>query len=80
MAITKVVPALIQVANNVTSTTLGTANSIPSITFDEQGIITAASNTAIAINTADIADGAITQSKINDNVNLGFNPFLLSGM
>jgi hypothetical protein len=80
MAITKVVPALIQVANNVTSTTLGTANSIPSITFDAQGVITTASNTAIAINTADIADGAITQSKINDNVNLGFNPFLLSGM
>ena len=80
MSLTKVSPALIQVANNVTSTTLGTANSIPSITFDAQGVITAASNTAIAINTADIADGAITQSKINDNVNLGFNPFLLSGM
>ena len=64
MSLTKVTPALIQVANNVTSTTLGTANSIPSITFDAQGVITTASNTAIAINTADIADGAITSAKI----------------
>ncbi len=47
MAITKVVPALIQVANNVTSTTLGNSTTSISLTFDENGVIIAASNNAI---------------------------------
>jgi hypothetical protein len=47
MAITKVVPALIQVANNVTSTTLGNSTTSISLTFDESGVIIAASNNTI---------------------------------
>ena len=47
MAITKVVPALIQVANNVTSTTLGNSTTSISLTFDENGVIIAASNNTI---------------------------------
>ena len=48
MAITRVVPALIQVANNVTSTTIGNTTSIPSLTFDASGVIIAASNTTLS--------------------------------
>jgi hypothetical protein len=69
MSLTKVSPALIQVANNVTSTTLGSANTIPSLTFDAQGVIATASNTAMAINTADIVNGAITTGKFASSAN-----------
>ena len=57
---------MIQVANNVTDTTVGGANSAVSLTFDSLGVISAASNVSLAINTADIADGAITAAKIAD--------------
>ena len=82
MAITRVVPALIQVANNVTSTTLGSANTIPSLTFDAQGVIATASNTAMAINTADIVNGAITAAKLDANAVTPPLPniLMLSGM
>ena len=66
MAITKVPSDMIQVANNVTDTTVGGANSAVSLTFDSLGVISAASNVSLAINTADIADGAITAAKIAD--------------
>jgi hypothetical protein len=58
MAITKVSPALIQVANNVTSTTIGNTTSIPSLTFDASGVIIAASNTTISITTGQFASSA----------------------
>ena len=48
MPLTKVSFSVIQVANNVTSTTVGNTTSIPSFTFDQNGVITAASNTAIS--------------------------------
>jgi len=66
VAITKVPSDMIQVANNVTDTTVGGANSAVSLTFDSLGVISAASNVSLAINTADIADGAITAAKIAD--------------
>jgi hypothetical protein len=49
MAITKVTPNMIQVANNVTSNTFGSATQIPQITFDSNGVITAASNVSVSI-------------------------------
>ena len=64
MSLTRVSPSLIAVANNVTSNVFGSANTIPSLTFDGSGVITSASNTAIQINTADIVNGAITTDKI----------------
>jgi hypothetical protein len=48
MPLTKVSFSVIQVANNVTSTTVGNTSSIPSFTFDQNGVITSASNTAIS--------------------------------
>ena len=57
---------MIQVANNVTDTTVGGANTALSLTFDSLGVISAASNVSLSINTADIADGAITAAKIAD--------------
>ena len=48
MPLTKVSFSVIQVDNNVTSTTVGNTTSIPSFTFDQNGVITSASNTAIS--------------------------------
>ena len=64
MPLTRVAPSLIAVANNVTSNVFGSANTIPSLTFDAQGVISTASNTAIQINTADIVNGAVTAAKL----------------
>jgi len=66
VAITKVPSDMIQVANNVTDTTVGGANSAVSLTFDSLGVISTASNVALQINTADIVNGAITADKIAD--------------
>ena len=49
MAITKVTPNMIQVANNVTSNTIGSANQRPQLVFDENGVIISAANVAIDI-------------------------------
>lgn len=48
MALTKVVPNIIAVANNVTNKTVGNTTSIPSFTFDGAGVVTSASNVAIS--------------------------------
>jgi len=64
VAITKVPSDMIQVANNVTDTTVGGANSAVSLTFDSLGVISAASNVALQINTADIVNGAVTSAKL----------------
>jgi hypothetical protein len=47
VSLTRVTPNIIAVANNVVSKTVGSATSIPTITFDGAGVIVAASNTAI---------------------------------
>jgi hypothetical protein len=66
MAITKVSPALIQVANNVTSTTIGNTTSIPSLTFDASGVIISASNTTVTVANTNIT-GTITATQIAAN-------------
>jgi hypothetical protein len=48
VALTKVVPNIIAVANNVTNKTVGNTTSIPSFTFDGAGVVTSASNVAIS--------------------------------
>ena len=48
MALTRVTPNIIAVANNVTNKTVGNTTSIPSFTFDGAGVVTAASNVAIS--------------------------------
>jgi hypothetical protein len=68
MAITRVVPALIQVANNVTSTTIGNTTSIPSLTFDASGVIIAASNTTVTVANTNIT-GNIISSQITSVAN-----------
>jgi hypothetical protein len=65
VAITKVSPLLIAVANNVVSTVVGAANQIPTITFDAQGIISAASNVALSVTATEIANDAVTADKLN---------------
>ena len=72
MAITRVVPALIQVANNVTSTTIGNTTSIPSLTFDASGVIIAASNTTVTVANTNIT-GNIISSQIEPNPVLNGN-------
>ena len=73
MAITKVPSDMIQVANNVTDTTVGGANSAVSLTFDSLGVISAASNVALQVNSADIASGAVTDAKIASDITLSGN-------
>ena len=81
MAITKVSPALIQVANNVTSTTIGNTTSIPSLTFDASGVIIAASNTTVTVANTNIT-GNIISSQIADgaiqevNLDTGLKTYL----
>jgi len=69
MALTKVAPYVIAVSNNVTSTTIGGAGQIPSLTFDGSGIITSASNTALTVSNTEIV-GNIISSQISANLTL----------
>jgi hypothetical protein len=48
MPLTKASFAVINVAGTITSTTVGNTTSIPSFTFDQNGVISAVSNTAIS--------------------------------
>jgi len=69
MPLTKVSFSVIQVANNVTSTTVGNTTSIPSFTFDQNGVITSASNVTPSIANTQIT-GVITGSQIASSVTL----------
>jgi hypothetical protein len=62
MPLTKVSFSVIQVANNVTSTTVGNTSSIPSFTFDQNGVITSASNNAIVFPAGSNTAPSITTS------------------
>jgi hypothetical protein len=66
MPLTKVSFSVIQVANNVTSTTVGNTTSIPSFTFDQNGVITSASNVTPSIANTQIT-GTLTGSQISSN-------------
>lgn len=78
MALTKVVPQLISVANTVTSTTVGAGSGQGvSLTFDAQGVITSAANTTV------IANGQLTVtssavSVVPDNT-AGINAYKILG-
>lgn len=71
--ITKVTPDMIQVANNVTSKTVGNTTSGISLTFDSNGVITSAANVTLSvantqltgtINSAQIASNTISNTNI----------------
>jgi hypothetical protein len=72
MPLTKVSFSVIQVANNVTSTTVGNTTSIPSFTFDQNGVITSASNVTPSIANTQIT-GVITASQLATSLNLATN-------
>ena len=78
MPLTKVSFSVIQVANNVTSTTVGNSSSIPSITFDQNGVISAVSNNVISIPSAAYLTGSnngilTTNTSITGNVTIAPN-------
>lgn len=66
MALTRISPSLIQTANSViVSNTFGSAANVASFTFDASGVITTATNVAIAIaNTA--VTGRMTAAQISN--------------
>jgi hypothetical protein len=63
--LTKVTPDMIRVANNVTSTTVGNTTTGISLTFDESGVIVAASNVVQSIANTQLT-GTITEAQIAD--------------
>ena len=87
MPLTKASFAVIQVANNVTSTTVGNSTSIPSITFDQNGVITSASNTAISgagITANTVANSAFQTGSVENylrgaNLNFGMRNRIING-
>lgn len=66
MAITKVVPAVIAVTNNITSNTFGSANTIPSFQVDGSGVIVAASNTAITLTANSVANNQFQTGSVEN--------------
>jgi hypothetical protein len=80
VALTKVQPTIIAVANNVTNKTVGNTTSIPSFTFDGAGVVTSASNVAISgagITANTVANSAFQTGSIE---NYSRATGLLSGM
>ena len=66
MPLTKASFAVINVAGTITSTTVGNSTSIPSITFDQNGVISAVSNTTLSVP----ANTTITTPTISGNLSL----------
>jgi hypothetical protein len=64
--ITKVTPDMIQVANNVTSTTIGNTTSGVSLTFDSNGVITSAANVVLSVANTQLT-GTITATQMAAN-------------
>jgi hypothetical protein len=64
--ITKVTPDMIQVANNVTSTTIGNTTSGISLTFDSNGVITSAANVVLSVANTQLT-GTITATQMAAN-------------
>jgi hypothetical protein len=50
------------------------------INYNAYNVVDAERLQANSVSTSKIVDGAITQSKLSANIDLGLNPFLLSGM
>jgi hypothetical protein len=77
--LTKVTPDMIRVANNVTSTTVGNTTTGISLTFDESGIIVAASNVARTVTSSQIEDGAVEQYFAATGYNTQFRNRIING-
>ena len=79
MALTKVPFSLIQQANNVSSTTVGGSANTISLTFDSNGVITAAANgtingagiTANTIANSSFQTGSVENYLNSQSLNLG---------
>jgi len=72
VALTKIQPNIIAVANNVTNKTVGNTTSIPSFTFDGAGVVTSASNVAISgagITANTVANSAFQTGSVENYLN-----------
>lgn len=87
MALTRVTPNIIAVANNVTNKTVGNTTSIPSFTFDGAGVVTSASNVAISgagITANTVANSAFQTGSVENymnarSLNLGMRNRIING-
>jgi hypothetical protein len=87
VALTKVVPNIIAVANNVTNKTVGNTTSIPSFTFDGAGVVTSASNVAISgagITANTVANSAFQTGSVENylrgaNLDFGMRNRIING-
>lgn len=75
MPLTKASFAVINVAGTITSTTVGNSTSIPSITFDQNGVISAVSNVALPTAYLTSSNNSIltTNTSITGNVTIAPN-------
>ena len=87
MPLTKASFAVINVAGTITSTTVGNSTSIPSITFDQNGVISAVSNTAISgagITANTVANSAFQTGSVENylrgaNLDFGMRNRIING-
>ena len=87
MALTRVTPNIIAVANNVTNKTVGNTTSIPSFTFDGAGVVTSASNVAISgagITANTVANSAFQTGSVENylrgaNLDFGMRNRIING-
>ena len=75
MPLTKASFAVINVAGTITSTTVGNSTSIPSITFDQNGVISAVSNVPLSTSYLTGSNNGIltTNTSITGNVTIAPN-------
>ena len=75
MPLTKASFAVINVAGTITSTTVGNSTSIPSITFDQNGVISAVSNVPLSTSYLTGSNNGIltTNTSITGNVTISPN-------
>lgn len=75
MPLTKASFAVINVAGTITSTTVGNSSSIPSITFDQNGVISAVSNVPLSTSYLTGSNNSIltTNTSITANVTIAPN-------
>jgi hypothetical protein len=87
VALTKIQPNIIAVANNVTNKTVGNTTSIPSFTFDGAGVVTSASNVAISgagITANTVANSAFQTGSVENylrgaNLDFGMRNRIING-
>jgi hypothetical protein len=87
MPLTKASFAVINVAGTITSTTVGNSSSIPSITFDQNGVISTVSNTGISgagITANSVSNSAFQTGSVENylrgaNLNFGMRNRIING-